>query len=117
LFCIIDGVLYTPPLSAAILGGITRHSVITLARDLGYEVREEVLVREMLYICDELFMTGTAAEVTPVRSVDQIKIGSGKRGPITKIIQDEFFSIVHGTAHDRHGWLTLVEPERTPAGD
>jgi branched-chain amino acid aminotransferase len=117
LFCIIDGVLYTPPLSASILGGVTRNTVITLAHDLGYEVREEMLVREMLYICDELFMTGTAAEVTPVRSVDQVKIGSGKRGPITKIIQDEFFSIVHGKVHDRHGWLTLVEREKATAGD
>ena len=117
LFCIMNGVIYTPPLAAAILGGITRDTVMTLIGDLGYPLRESALTREMLYICDELFMTGTAAEVTPVRSVDGIEIGTGKRGPITKAVQDEFFSIVKGEKPDRYGWLTLVEQERQPAGD
>jgi branched-chain amino acid aminotransferase len=117
LFCIMDGIIYTPPLTASILGGITRATVMTLIEDLGYELREAALTREMLYICDELFMTGTAAEVTPVRSVDQVQVGSGKRGALTKVIQDEFFAIVKGEAPDRHGWLTVVNRERMPAGD
>ena len=96
LFCVLDDVIYTPPLSASILGGITRASVIQIIKDMGLELRESMLTREMLYICDELFMTGTAAEVTPVRSIDQIEIGSGSRGAITKVIQDEFFGIVKG---------------------
>lgn len=108
LFCIMEGVIYTPPLTASILGGITRDTVMHLIQDLGYTLVESALTREMLYICDELFMTGTAAEVTPVRSVDQITIGAGKRGPITKAIQDEFFAIVKGEKADRHGWLSLV---------
>jgi branched-chain amino acid aminotransferase len=108
LFCIANGVVYTPPMSASILGGITRDTAMHLIQDLGYELREAYLTREMLYICDELFMTGTAAEVTPVRSVDQISIGSGKRGPITKAVQDEFFAIVKGEKPDRHGWLSFV---------
>lgn len=112
LFCIMNGIIYTPPLSASILGGITRASVCTLIEDLGLPLREGNLTREMLYICDELFMTGTAAEVTPVRSVDGIQIGAGKRGPITKQIQEEFFAVVKGEKPDRHGWLTYVERER-----
>src|SRR5574341_313802 len=109
IFCMMDGVIYTPPLACAILSGITRDTVIKLAKDLGIPLEQAVLTREMLYICDELFMTGTAAEVTPVRSVDKIQIGTGKRGHITQRIQDEFFSIVRGEKLDRHGWLTLVE--------
>ena len=116
LFCIIEGTIYTPPLTSSILGGITRDTAVQLARDLEIPVQESELTREMLYICDELFMTGTAAEITPVRSVDQVQIGSGKRGPITKQIQDEFFAIVRGEKADRHGWLTLVE-RATAAGD
>lgn len=108
LFCIMDGVIHTPPLAASILAGITRDTVINLIADLGYPLVESSLTREMLYICDELFMTGTAAEVTPVRSVDQITIGAGKRGPLTKAIQDEFFAIVKGEKEDRHAWLTFV---------
>ena len=108
LFLIQDGVIYTPPAGASILVGITRHVAITIAQDLGYEVLERSITREWLYIADELFFTGTAAEVTPVRSVDGIKVGSGSRGPITKAIQDEFFGITEGRLPDRHGWLTPV---------
>lgn len=108
LFCVIDGVILTPPLHASILSGITRRTVLQIAEDLKIPVEQTYLTREMLYICDELFMTGTAAEVTPVRSVDQIVIGSGSRGPVTKQIQDEFFAIVKGDKKDRHGWLTPV---------
>jgi branched-chain amino acid aminotransferase len=108
LFCIMQGVIYTPPLTASILGGITRDTVMHLIKDLGYPLVESSLTREMLYICDELFMTGTAAEVTPVRSVDQITIGAGKCGPMTKAIQNEFFAIVKGEKEDRHHWLSFV---------
>ncbi len=109
LFVVMDGVLHTPPLSASVLGGITRQCVITLADDLGYEVREELIPRELLYIADELFFTGTAAEVTPIRSVDRIVIGPGRRGPITAKIQSEFFKIVQGKSQDRYRWLTPVK--------
>lgn len=108
LFLVQDGVLYTPPLSASILGGITRNCVITLAREQGYEVRETLISREQLYMADELFFTGTAAEITPIRSVDHIIIGSGRRGPITAKLQSEFFKIVSGQIPDRHHWLTPV---------
>lgn len=108
LFMVVDGALVTPPLSSSILPGITRNSVITLAEDLGFAVRFETITRDMLYLCDELFMTGTAAEISPVRSVDRIPIGNGGRGLITRRLQDEFFAIVRGTAPDRHGWLTQV---------
>jgi branched-chain amino acid aminotransferase len=111
LFLVRDGVVYTPPLSASILPGITRDSVITLARDLGFQVREEVLPREMLYIVDEAFFVGTAVEITPIRSVDKVMVGSGKRGPITEALQTAFFDLVSGKAPDRHGWLTYVYPE------
>ncbi|MFP4324366.1 MAG: branched-chain amino acid transaminase [Anaerolineales bacterium] len=108
LFCVMDGIIYTPPLAASVLAGITRDSVVTLARDLGMSLVEANLTREMLYICDELFMTGTAAEITPVRSLDGMPIGTGKRGEITKALQDEFFAIVKGQKEDRHGWLTPI---------
>jgi branched-chain amino acid aminotransferase len=111
IFIIRDGVLYTPPLSASVLGGITRDSIVTLARDLGYQVLEANLPRESLYIADEVFFTGTAAEVTPVRSIDKITIGSGKRGPITAALQSAFFAVVNGDVPDTHGWLTYVYPE------
>ncbi len=109
VFLVRDGVLYTPPLFASLLPGITRGFVIQLARDLGYEVREEMLAREMLYLADEIFLTGTAAEITPVRSVDGIPIGNGERGPVTARLQEEFFGIVTGRKEDRFGWLTFVE--------
>jgi branched-chain amino acid aminotransferase len=108
LFMVLDGVLYTPPLASSILGGITRNSIITLAHDLGYEVREATITREMLYMADELFFTGTAAEVTPIRSVDRIVVGPGHRGPITAALQTAFFDIVQGQTEDRYGWLTPV---------
>src|SRR5262245_1674728 len=108
IFIVRDGVLVTPPLASSILGGITRDSIITLARDLGYAVQESVLPREALYIADEVFFVGTAAEVTPVRSVDRIKIGSGRRGPVTETLQRAFFDVINGEVPDRHGWLTYV---------
>jgi branched-chain amino acid aminotransferase len=115
LFLVRDGIVYTPPLSASALSGITRQSVITLLAELGVPVREEVLPRELLYIADELFFTGTAAEVTPIRSVDRIVIGSGTRGSITTDVQTRFFEIVQGARPDRHGWLEYVEPAKTEA--
>lgn len=112
IFVILDGVVYTPGAGSSILMGITRDTVVTLFRDLGIEVRNETITRDMLYIADEIFFTGTAAEVTPVRSVDRIKIGAGSRGPITKLVQDEFFALTSGVKPDRHNWLTSVhEPQ------
>ncbi len=110
LFVVRDNLIYTPPLTASILPGITRDSVLTLARELGFRVREEMLPRELLYICDEAFFAGTAVEITPIRSVDKITIGNGRRGPITEAIQTAFFDIINGEAPDRHGWLTYVYP-------
>jgi len=109
IFIIKDGEIYTPSLSSAILKGITRGSVIDLAIDLGYTVKEDKIPREMLYLADELFFTGTAAEVTPIRSVDGIKIATGKRGPITEKIQSEFFNIVEGKSEDKFYWLTFLD--------
>jgi len=111
VFVIRNATIYTTPISSAILPGITRDSVITLARELGYNVVEQLLPRELLYICDELFMTGTAAEITPVRSVDHIPVGDGKRGPITERLQRAFFDYVEGRVEDRHGWMTPAYTE------
>ena len=108
LFIIRDGVIYTPPVTAALLPGITRDTVITLAHDLGYEVREQNMPREVLYLADELFFTGTAVEVTPVRSVDGITVGVGSRGPITTAIQSAFFGLFNGETADTRGWLEYV---------
>lgn len=108
IFLIRDGVIYTPTLGTSALPGITRDTVITLAREAGIEVKEQALPREWLYIADELFFTGTAAEITPIRSVDKISIGSGSRGPITKQLQTAFDDILHGKAEDRFGWLSHV---------
>lgn len=108
VFLVRDGVVYTPPLAAAILGGITRDSVITLAKHLGFEVVEQALPRELMYTADEMFLTGTAAEVTPVRSVDGIEVGCGSRGPITEKIQSAFFGLFDGTTKDEWGWLDPV---------
>jgi branched-chain amino acid aminotransferase len=116
VFLVRNGVVYTPPLAASILPGITRDAVVTLARDLGYEVREQAVPREMLYIADEVFFAGTAVEITPIRSIDKITIGSGKRGAITKAIQNAFFGLINGTAPDTHGWLTYVCAETVAAG-
>ncbi len=115
VFLVRDDVVFTPPLAASILPGITRDSVVTLARELGYEVREQPVPREMLYIADEVFFAGTAVEITPVRSVDKITIGSGRRGPVTEAIQNAFFGLITGTAPDRHGWLRCVYTEPAPA--
>ena len=108
IFVILEGNIYTPPLATSILSGITRRYAITLANELGYQVREENMPREMLYAADEIFFTGTAVEITPIRSVDGLTVGAGTRGPITKQLQDEFFAIVEGKKPDRHGWLTSV---------
>jgi branched-chain amino acid aminotransferase len=108
IFLVHQGTIFTPPMADSILGGITRDCVVTLARDLGFPLRSESLSRDMLYVCDEIFMTGTAAEITPVRSVDRLPVGNGKRGPITQRLQEEFFGIVNGKIADRHGWLTHV---------
>jgi branched-chain amino acid aminotransferase len=120
LFLVRDNVVYTPPATASILPGITRDSVITIARDLGFKVREELLPREMVYIADEAFFAGTAVEITPIRSVDKITVGSGRRGPVTEAIQRTFFDIINGEVPDTHGWLTFVDPEhgaaREPVG-
>jgi len=109
IFLVIDDVLYTPHSALSILSGITRDSIIKLAGEEGIKVKEEAIPREMLYLTDEIFMTGTAAEITPVRSVDKIKIGNGKRGPITEKLQTKFFNIVGGIDEDKYGWLTFVE--------
>ena len=108
LFVVKDETLYTAPTGLSILPGITRDSIITLAEDRGYEVVEKKIPREALYTADELFFTGTAAEVTPIRTVDDYTIGPGKRGPITKEIQDAFFEVVRG-GHDPYDWLTFVD--------
>ena len=108
VFVIRDGKIFTPPLASSVLGGITRDSAMRLALDRGYQVVETNIPREMLYIADEIFFTGTAAEITPVRSVDKIKVGSGRRGPITEQLQKDFFGILNGTAPDKYGWLTPV---------
>lgn len=110
LFLVRDNVIYTPPVHSSILGGITRDCVITIARGLGYDVREEVIPREALYLADEAFFCGTAVEVTPIRTIDKIQIGTGKR-PVTEAIRGTFFDIINGDLPDSHGWLTYVYPE------
>ena len=102
-----EGKIFTPSLASSVLPGITRDAVITLARELGYSVVEQTLAREMLYLADELFFTGTAAEITPIRSVDRITVGKGQPGPITRKLQERFMSIVQGHAEDKYGWLTF----------
>jgi branched-chain amino acid aminotransferase len=113
LFLVRDGTIYTSGLSSGILNGITRDSVIKIARELGYNVVEQTLPREMLYVADEAFFTGTAAELTPIRSIDKIDVGAGKPGPVTLAIQKEYLGIANGTMPDRHGWLTRVESRVT----
>ena len=108
LFLVFDGALHTTPVSAALLNGITRNSIITLAREAGLTVIERDLPREYLYLCDELFMCGTAAEITPIRSVDGRQVGAGKAGPVTRRIQELFFGLFDGSTPDRHGWLEPV---------
>jgi branched-chain amino acid aminotransferase len=122
IFIVRNDIIYTPSLASSILGGITRDSVMTLARDLGYTVTETGLPREALYVADEVFVVGTAAEVTPIRSIDKITIGNGRRGPITERLQRAFFGVINGEAPDRYGWLTYVnagddvEQTRKPVG-
>ncbi len=108
IFVVRDGKIMTPPLGASVLPGITRDTVIQIAQDLGLPLVEALIPRELLYIADEVFFTGTAAEITPIRSVDRIVVGTGRRGPITEKLQKEFFAIIDGTKPDRRGWLTLV---------
>ena len=108
VFLVLDGTLITTPLDGTLLGGITRASIIALAQREGLTVREQIVPREMLYIADEVFFTGTAAELTPVRSVDRIKVGAGTVGPTTKHLQKAFLDIANGRADDTFGWLTPV---------
>lgn len=115
IFVVRDGKILTPPIGASVLPGITRDTVLTLARDAGIEVVETIVPREMLYIADEVFFSGTAAEITPIRSVDRIQVGKGRRGPVAEKLQKEFFGLVNGTSPDRHGWLTPVGANQ-PAG-
>jgi branched-chain amino acid aminotransferase len=112
VFVVHRGTLYTTPTNGTLLHGVTRNAIITLARDMGFAVREQALPREMLYQGDEVFLTGTASEVTPVRSVDRLTIGNGKRGPITTQIQQRFLDIAKGAIDDPYGWLTYVRAER-----
>jgi branched-chain amino acid aminotransferase len=112
IFVVRDGILFTPPTGGSVLPGITRDVVMTLARDLDMPVREQPIPREMLYVADEVFFTGTASEVSPIRSIDKITIGNGTRGPVTAAIQRRFFDVINGTIPDTHGWLTYVYPAR-----
>jgi branched-chain amino acid aminotransferase len=108
LFLVRDHVIYTPSLGSSLLPGITRDTVMALAKDLGFELRETAIPREFLYIADEAFFCGTAVEITPVRSFDRIAVGAGKRGPVTEALQQRFFAILRGDLPDSHGWLTPV---------
>jgi branched-chain amino acid aminotransferase len=109
IFMVRDGVIFTPPVDASILPGITRNCVYNIAEDLGITIKSHNIPREALYVADEVFLSGTAAEVTPVSYIDGMKIGEGKRGPITKKIQDRFFAIIKGETEDTHNWLTYVQ--------
>lgn len=115
VFVVKNGILLTPLLDGTELWGITRDTVLTLARELEIPVREQPIPRELLYVADEIFLTGTAAELTPVRSVDRIPVGNGARGPITQKLQERFLALVHGEVPDRYGWLTPV-PRPVAAG-
>jgi branched-chain amino acid aminotransferase len=108
LFLVRDNVVYTPSMASSVLQGITRDTVLTLARDLGLEVREQALPREFLYLADEIFFCGTAVEITPIRSVDKIPVGPGRRGPVTAALQERFFGVITTDLADAHNWLTPV---------
>src|SRR6476620_12241094 len=108
IFIVRGETLHTPPIASSILGGITRDSIIALAREIAFSVIEAAIPREALYIADEVFLVGTAAEVTPIRSVDKITVGSGRRGPVTERLQHAYFGVINGELPDRHGWLTYV---------
>jgi branched-chain amino acid aminotransferase len=112
VFIVHNGTLYTPLIDGTLLPGITRDSIVQLARDAGIPVREQQLPREMLYVADEVFLTGTAAEVTPVRSVDRITVADGRPGQITQMLQQRYLQTVRGEIADAHGWLTYVRAER-----
>ena len=117
LFLVWNGEIVTPPLASAVLPGITRDSIMTIAQELGYVVKEQVIAREALYMADEVFFTGTAAELTPIRSIDRIPVGAGKPGPVARKLQERFYDIVHGRAEDRYGWLTYCnQPVSAPVG-
>ena len=115
VFLVRDGKIYTPPMGTSVLPGITRATAMQLAADCGFELVEHTIPREWLYIADELFFTGTAAEITPIRSVDRIKVGSGERGPITERLQKEFTSILTCETEDRYGWLSFVNAPNSVA--
>ena len=108
VFIVADGAIYTPPIDGTLLPGITRDSVVMIAKDLGIATHVQPLAREVLYTCDEIFLSGTASEITPVRSVDRLPVGTGKPGPVTQAIQKRFLDIVNGRVPDEHGWLTHV---------
>lgn len=108
VFLVRDGRILTPPLASAALEGITRNTIFQLAHDLEIPIAETLIPREMLYLADEVFFSGTAAEISPVRSIDRIPIGAGRRGPVTELLQTEFFAILNGARPDRHGWLTSL---------
>jgi branched-chain amino acid aminotransferase len=108
VFIVAGGTVYTPPINGTLLAGITRDTILSLTADLGIPVKERPIPREMLYGADEVFLTGTASEVTPVRSIDRLAIGRGRRGPVTEQIQRRFLDVVHGRVADGHGWLTYV---------
>jgi branched-chain amino acid aminotransferase len=111
VFLVSGGTVITPPVNGTLLAGITRDAILSITADLGIPVREQAIPREMLYGAEEVFLTGTASEVTPVRSVDKITVGRGRRGPITEQIQRRFLDVVHGRVADRHGWLTFVRDQ------
>lgn len=113
LFLVRNGTLITPAVDGTLFPGITRVSLLTLARELGIPAREEQVPREMLYVADEIFLCGTATEVTPVTSVDRVPVGDGSVGPLTRLLQQRFLDVTRGRVDDAHGWLTLVEPEET----
>jgi branched-chain amino acid aminotransferase len=108
IFVVRNGKIHTPPLGASVLPGITRDSILTLARELDIPVVESIVPRELLYIADEVFFSGTAAEITPIRSIDRIKIGEGRRGPVAEALQKAFFGVINGTKRDEYGWLSPV---------
>jgi branched-chain amino acid aminotransferase len=115
IFIVRNNIIYTPTLGSSVLPGITRDSILTIARDLGFKVIEQDIPREFLYVADEVFFTGTAAEVTPIRSIDRITVGAGRRGPVTEKIQKAFFDYITGEVEDRYHWLTPVVPAKKAA--
>ena len=113
IFVVRDGRIHTPPLGASVLPGITRDTILTLARELEIPLVETIIPRELLYIADEVFFTGTAAEITPIRSIDRIVVGKGRRGPVAEALQHAFFGVIDGSRPDEHGWLSPVYANAT----